>query len=219
MATYIISDIHGEFLKFKNALTKVKFSKSDTLFILGDMIDRGMDSKAVLDLIIRLRNAGFNVNCLLGNHEKMFVDSRSDFAIYMKWLKVGGSQTLSSFLTANIENVPDIYFNFINSLPYYIEYNDYIFVHAGLDMSNQNPFEDRHSMLWLRDWSTVYDENWLNERTVIHGHTPMNRDNIEQQVRDGKKVIGIDNGAFLSNKGNGGLCILHLESMTFQFQY
>lgn len=218
MATYIVSDIHGEFVKFKQALTKIKFSKSDTLFILGDMIDRGFDSKGVLDLIIRMLDDGYNVNCILGNHEKMFVEARNDFSTHMKWLKNGGDQTLASFLTSNLENVPEHYFDFINSLPTYIEYDKFILVHAGINMKLENPFEDQHSMLWLRDWEKYFDEQWLSGRTIIHGHTPQIQHDIEYQILNKKGVIGIDNGSFLSKDGFGGICILQLDNMSIHFQ-
>ena len=64
MATYICSDIHGQYQKFKNMLKKIKFSDKDTMYILGDVIDRGPESiKLLADIMSRE-----NITLLLGNH-------------------------------------------------------------------------------------------------------------------------------------------------------
>ena len=73
MSKYAISDIHGCIATFKTLLDKIKFSKEDELYLLGDYIDRGPDSKGVIDHIWYLQKSGYQVHCLRGNHENMLL--------------------------------------------------------------------------------------------------------------------------------------------------
>ena len=75
MKQYAIGDIHGCSKTFKELLDKIGLIEGDELYLLGDYIDRGPDSKGVIDTIFELREKGFKVICLRGNHESMLLDA------------------------------------------------------------------------------------------------------------------------------------------------
>ncbi|WCC43993.1 metallophosphoesterase [Tenacibaculum finnmarkense] len=130
MRTFVISDIHGKNALFRKALKSVKLKKTDTLIILGDLIDRGENSKGVLDTIFLLKDNGFNVELVLGNHEKMFLDSFENEEEHTKWMINGGDKTLMSFLTSKIEKIPKKYIELINSSKNYLLKDNFILVHV-----------------------------------------------------------------------------------------
>ncbi|MCJ8288357.1 MAG: metallophosphoesterase [Flavobacteriales bacterium] len=215
MGVYAISDIHGEDFKFRKLLKLLRLKKTDILYLLGDYIDRGSQSKEVLDTIFLLLESGFDIRCIRGNHEQMLLDalSDSDVSSEVAWLKNGGDKTLSSFSTSEISRIPDQYVDFLKSLPYYLDYENYLLVHAGIDMTTIDPLSETQALLWLRDWSSVYDESWINGRTVIHGHTPMKASFLLSQENISNDVICIDNGSFMKGaKEMGGLCAFNLET-------
>jgi serine/threonine protein phosphatase 1 len=219
MNTYIISDIHGCNDTFRKALKSIALKKTDKLILLGDLIDRGPDSKAVLDTVLLLIEHGFDIECVMGNHEKMFLNAFKDITERVNWIKNGGKETLKSFLVSKIERIPNKYIKFIKTFKTHLELGKYIFVHAGINMTLKEPFEDVHSLLWLRNWKEFYDEKWLNGRVVIHGHTPKSKEELEKQFFEKNKVLCIDNGSFLNNRnGFGAICVLNLEKMLVHFE-
>ena len=217
MSTYIISDIHGNNTQFRRALKAVKLKKSDTLILLGDLIDRGEESKEVLDTIFLLQKHDFNIILLMGNHEDMFLDSLNNFSTKVNWLRNGGDKTLSSFLTSDIKGIPKEYIELIEKMKLFYEKDNFIFVHAGLNMTIQNPFEDKHSILWLRKWQEYFNSDWLGNRIIIHGHNPTHKDDILKQFAEKKNVLCIDNGSYLEKPGYGAICVLRLEDLSLKF--
>ncbi|GAL01159.1 serine/threonine protein phosphatase [Nonlabens ulvanivorans] len=206
MSTYVVSDIHGCNSKFRRALKAVRLKKTDRLIILGDMIDRGSESKEVLDTIFLLLENNFEVISILGNHEDLLLKSLDDFNTEISWLKNGGIKTLESFSTTEISRIPDKYIDYLASLKSHFILDDFIFVHAGINMLAEQPLNDRDALLWLRDWEKYYDSNWLKSRMVIHGHTPISMDCIMEQFEKSSKVICIDNGSFMDKKGGLVIC-------------
>lgn len=218
MSVYVISDIHGHNTTFRKLLKKIKLKKTDKLILLGDLIDRGPDSKMVLDTVLLLINHGFDITCVMGNHEKMLLDSFEDFSSKMNWIRNGGEKTLESFLTSSIEKIPTKYIDFIKSFKLYHELENFIFVHAGIDMKKEHPFEDTKSLLWLRNWEEKFDSEWLGDRYVIHGHNPTKRQEIINQIKDSKRVIGIDNGSYIEKEEYKGLCAFNVSKLEFTFE-
>lgn len=218
MRTFVISDIHGEKKLFRKALKKVKLKKSDKLILLGDLIDRGSDSKGVLDTILLLKEHKFNIELILGNHEKMFLDSYNDEDIQTKWMINGGDKTLMSFLTSSIEKIPYKYVELIKTSKLYLEIGQYILVHAGLNMEIANPYEDSDTILWERNPEKKLNKDWLGKRVLIHGHTPKRKSEIIKSLNNQSKIVGIDNGVYLSKKEeHGSLSILELETKKIIF--
>ncbi len=104
--------------------------------------------------------------------------------------------------------------------PYAIT-DKFIFVHAGLDFSIQNPLDNTEAMLWLIDWYKNINYKWLKNRIIIHGHQSISCEQIENQLKNinSLQVINIDNDCVSKNKkGFGSLCCLELTEMKLIFQ-
>jgi len=214
MARYTISDIHGCNKTFQLLLEKINFSKEDTLFLLGDYIDRGPDSRGMIDHIFYLQKEGYQVDYLLGNHEEMLLENIKEN------YHNGESETLESFEVEQSKDIPSLYLDWIKNLKYFIETEGYILVHAGLNFNIENPLEGFHSMLWARHWYKNLDKAWLNGRVVIHGHTPIRDYAIEDSVQylNDLPVIDIDAGCAFRGSGYGQLCALNLDNKELTFQ-
>ncbi|WP_161842725.1 metallophosphoesterase [Candidatus Enterococcus huntleyi] len=148
MATFIISDVHGEYQKLLEILDKIHFNDADTLYLLGDMIDRGKQSLKILQFAMKHSN----VITIMGNHEYMaigpltwlyyndlqnFEDMNVDIKEqFIEWLNVGGKSTIDEYqlLAKNEQNEILIY---LNELLQYKELeingNNFVLVHAGID--------------------------------------------------------------------------------------
>src|SRR5690348_12378540 len=97
--TLAIGDIHGCARTFRRLLEKVELDRADTLYLLGDLIDRGPDSKGVIEMILKLLEDGFDIRPIRGNHEElMLLAIRSGvFEDLLDWLENGGGSTLMSY--------------------------------------------------------------------------------------------------------------------------
>jgi serine/threonine protein phosphatase 1 len=175
MKKYAIGDIHGCNKTFQALLETIKFSKDDELYLLGDYIDRGPDSKGVIDTIFNLRRKGHTVQCIKGNHEQMLIDAYKYREEKLNFLRNGGITTLKSFDCDAITDIDDAYMDFFGNLPYYLEVDNYILVHGGLNFEKKKPLLDTDSMLWMRQWYAKVNYDWLAGRIILHGHTPLEK--------------------------------------------
>lgn len=220
MNRWTISDIHGCADTFKALLQKIHFDKEDELYLLGDYLDRGPNSKGVIDHIWQLQKDGFNVQCLRGNHEQIALDALKNLDDERLWMMNGGPQTLMSFGVDTVQEIPVPYLDFLQQLPYYFEVDRYILVHAGLNFDEDNPLEDQESMMWIRRWYQDINYYWLGNRIIVHGHTPLKKEAIEfqhQQLKI-KSVLDIDGGCIFNLKGMGHLCAFNLGNQELVFQ-
>ena len=210
----------------------IKPMRSDEIYFLGDYVDRGPDSKGVIDFIRSMQKDGYNVTTLKGNHEDFMVElydaeKKSVNAWWHNfgnkkhktWLEIGGKPTLSSFGVTHIRDVPIDYIEWMRNLTHYIELDRFVLVHAGLNFKNENPYEDQRAMLWLRDYEIKPDK--IGGRRIIHGHVPVNMELITMAVKNRiYKFIDLDNGPYLSGKdGFGNLVALELNRMEMVIQY
>jgi serine/threonine protein phosphatase 1 len=193
-----ISDIHGNKRTFLALLDRIALTKNDELYLLGDFIDRGPDSKGVIDAIWKLQDQHYRVYCLKGNHEDMLFKGIAEKGVTERSVKYGLMQTLRSFNVENAWDIPVEYTNFLKELPVSIEKEQYIFVHAGLNMHVPDPMQDEVAMMWSRGWESTQNESWLRGRMVVYGHTPTERVEIENQLQvlSAGKYLRIDNGCF-----------------------
>lgn len=204
----VISDIHGTYTAFLQLLEKMNYSEeTDQLILLGDYIDRGQESKEVLDQVIALQKEGAIV--LRGNHDQMMLDAyEGKQAALDRWLRNGGKQTMASYGSKDWELVkenPDFlrHLNFIRGLAYYHETEDYIFVHAGV-LPDQDPAHtDPEILLWIRE---EFYLNYQGEKLVVFGHTPtkyLHKDGSNQVFFGENPIIGIDGAAVYGGQLNG----------------
>jgi len=217
---YAISDIHGCVKTFKALLEKIKFSKEDELYLLGDYIDRGPDSKGVIDHIWQLQEEGYAVHCTKGNHEQMILKAEFDLNAFRSWRIHGGIETITSFGVVQLREIDEKYKEWIRSLPHYLEVDEYILVHAGFKFDMPNPFDEKESMLWERNWYTRLNRAWLGDRIIIHGHTPMKAIDIKAQAVLMYKTsyLDIDNGCVFDREGMGQLVAFDLGNRKLIFQ-
>lgn len=223
MRTFAVSDIHGCYRTFEALLQRIGLDKDDELFLLGDYIDRGPASKEILDLILKLKEEEYHVQCLLGNHEVMMLDvlqnpTSSDAYLWKAWN--GGEATLKSFRATSVSGVDQKYIDFIRSMPRFIEKPPFIFVHAGLNFNLPDPLSDEETMLWSFEDKPEVNKEWLGDRIIVHGHRIHTRERISNDIRQLRTfpVLGIDNGCVYQNYGYNHLCAVELHSMELSFK-
>lgn len=223
---WVIPDIHGCIQTLKQLIeVQIKPNKEDELYFLGDYIDRGPDSKGVIDFLISLQNDGYNTNFLKGNHEEYFLKSlehepsRKQLIKFgrknrfkKEWLAHGGDKFMQSFEQNKLHKIPFLYSDWIKNLKNYILLEKHILVHAGLNFKIENPFEDTFDMLWTRDFEI--DPMKIDNRLIIHGHVPVHIDVIHQSIyNENVPCINLDNGVYFKNKeGFGELTAYELNS-------
>ena len=222
MRKIAFTDIHGCIQSFEALLDQVKPTKNDRLFFLGDYIDRGPDSKAVLDKLLALRQNGYHLTCLMGNHDQELLISLDDLERREFWLKRwGGNKTLESFGVNRPEAIPAKYLNFLNELKWVHCEDDYILVHAGLNFYTEDPLLPHPDMLTLRNWYHTTNYEWLGNRKIIHGHSPKPREHICERflALDDFKILDIDAGCYAVHlPGLGHLCAFDMTNKELYFQ-
>lgn len=188
MATYVISDIHGQYDKFIELLDKIKLKDSDTLYILGDILDRGPHPIKTLLKLMEMHNA----ICIVGNHELMALEcleflcteitqdsiaSIDDKTVdnLLTWQMNGSETTINEFHKLSNEKKRDV-IDFIRDFLVYEELSvngeDYLLVHGGL--GNYSPDKDIEEyslkeLVWDR---ADYETKYFDDIYVVTGHTP-----------------------------------------------
>lgn len=218
MRLIAVADIHGNNDKFRKALKKVSLKKTDILVLLGDVIDRGNNSKDVLDTILLLKESGFdNIIFIRGNHEQMLLDAVENEDDEYKWIKNGGDKTLLSFRVNFCNQIPLKYINLLKSSQFYYEKDNFLFVHAGLNLEVESPLEDIKSLLWIREMSLdLYRNSTFSSKKLIHGHTPVSSVEILKNFNN-IEILNIDNGIYLKNEDFGKLTITDLTNHKIYF--
>lgn len=179
--TYVTADIHGYYSKFLDFIDGVNFSDNDTLYIIGDIIDRGPDGiQMLLDIMKRK-----NIFVLMGNHERMMLPifdeiyyNPSDAVDIIKEemciSQIGQEETLNDFARLSQNEKTEIMY-FIKQLPIYLELTvaeqNYILVHAGLPDFEELPLEyyDEDQLLF---GPHDYEINHYENTKIIVGHLP-----------------------------------------------
>ena len=202
---YVIGDIHGcpkepeimlKYLEEQEGLTQ-----EDLVIFLGDYIDRGPDSKAVIEIILDFKNKFPNTRFLKGNHEDMMLDFLGFGGnLGQAFLYNGGLETIQSYgisvfspSSEMAQTLPKEHFKFFCELESAVIVDKFLCVHAGLNPLKDIEKQQDDEILWIRD-------EFLNnihafEKTVVFGHTP------HQEVFEHPPYkIGIDTGLVFGNK-------------------
>lgn len=226
---YVMSDLHGAYEKYLEMLEKINFSDDDTLYVIGDVIDRGQDSIKILqDMMNR-----YNVYPILGNHELMaitvlkqlMVQITSDNAetyltesimqSYIDWTFNGGNTTLQEFQKLTNEQKYDIISYLEEFTPYEtIDINDktYILVHAGLNNFNPRKKLKSYSLYELTCIRPDYEKQYFKDSNIfiVCGHTPTPLISGKTEIYHSHNNICIDCGATFKT---GKLACLCLDTM------
>jgi serine/threonine protein phosphatase 1 len=206
---FIVGDVHGCLEMLKRLMDSIGWSpETDRLIFLGDFIDRGTQSRGVIDYVIEVSKLSERVECLMGNHERIlldFLDGKDTNTFFLN----GGMATLNSYRTEQQRYggflIPDEHLRFFRSLKLLIELDDYYVVHAGFRPGVPIENQSTEDLLWIRD-SFIFSNHFFGKR-VIFGHTPF----AQPLVMENK--IGLDTGAVYGNK----LTCLELPSWKFHF--
>jgi len=219
MNYFAIGDIHGCFKELtslhKKILTHKNFDvKKDVLIYLGDYIDRGKNSKQVIDQILKLKEDKINTINLLGNHDQFLIDFLINKHNNIKnWLNFGADQTFRSYNIEIVEfikdgfedevidglrnkflnNIEDSHINFFKNLELVYSTKNYFFVHAGINPSNKLSEQTKEDYLWSRS-KDFFKKDFQSEKVIVHGHTP------EEIIISDPFRINIDSGCYFSGK-------------------
>jgi len=183
---YVIGDIHGCLDPLHRLITQLSLSETDEVIFLGDYIDRGPESRGVIDYLLTLRG---QYTFLMGNHERMFLDflQGKDRTLF---LYNGGTATLESY--GGLGRIPAAHLAFMDRLRLYHETPGFFFVHAGIRPETPLQEQDERDLLWIREEFYAYSGRF--PKTVVFGHTPM------REVLMDEDRIGIDTACVYGNK-------------------
>ena len=174
--TIAIGDIHGCSAALRTLLDAISPDSQDTIVTLGDYIDRGPNSRGVLDLLIDLA-CGCMLVPLLGNHEEMLfaaLEGRSDLEF---WLRFGGNKTLESYGVDGPKAIPWRHLDFFKGCRRFHETETSIFVHANYWPNLPMDQQPSNALLWEHLHADKVFPHY-SCKTVVVGHTPQKDGNI-----------------------------------------
>jgi serine/threonine protein phosphatase 1 len=191
--TYAFGDVHGCLDQLKRL---VEHCERDTgaqktkLIFLGDYIDRGPDSRGVVDFLMnRQKCSPDEFICLRGNHEDLLLSAIGDEADEPNWLLNGGLSTLYSYRVSSAFDIPPAHIEWFRSLPFFHDDGRRFFVHAGVHPARSLDQQDTHDLLWIREPFLSSSKDF--GRLIVHGHTPLSGGIPDQR----HNRLNIDTGA------------------------
>jgi len=207
---YAVGDIHGRLDLLEQLLARIEQDlgrrppRKTLLIFLGDLIDRGPDSRGVVERLRIFRHDRIRPYFLAGNHEEVLLRLLAgERGILDSWLKYGGGECLRSYgrdpaslvdqseLTALAlvkEAIPPDHARFIRSFADTLSFGDYLFVHAGIRPGVDLSLQSQADLRWIRSPFLEHEDD--HGFVVVHGHT------IGDQVDERPNRIAIDTGAY-----------------------
>ncbi|MFM7846303.1 MAG: metallophosphoesterase family protein [Planctomycetota bacterium] len=188
-----MGDIHGHAAALRTLLEFIAPTPADTLVFLGDYVDRGPDTKGVIDLLLQLIDSqSCAVITLLGNHEEMLLQAIQRPSAVAAWLQHGGQEVLRSYGVADVTAIPAHHQQFLRSLRRYYETDDFFFLHANYAPNWRVSEHDSRTSLWL-PLDSIPAQHYSG-KTAILGHTPQ----TSGMILDAGHVICVDTGCGFS---------------------
>ena len=222
---YCMADIHGNYEGYLEMLKKIRLQDSDTLYVLGDVVDRGNGSMKILqDMMLR-----YNVIPLLGNHEYMAVQclgflmkeitedtlenlEEGILQGLLEWQRVGGQETIAEFQKLSYEEKLDI-LDYLEEFSLYEEIavkgREYVLVHAGLDGFSPDKPLDEYGLHELIFNKPDYSKEYFVDRYLVTGHTPtrmIDGNSMPDYIYKGNHHIAIDCGSGYGGR-LGAICL------------
>jgi len=212
---YAVGDIHGrtDLLRALHRLIAEDAARRNAgrkvIVYLGDLVDRGRDSRGVIDMLLASPMPGFDCVHLRGNHEDALLHFLEDIAAGPGWFAFGGEETVASYgvrrpLPSEDEEelrrvqrefrlaLPAAHRKFLEGLKLSHAEGDYFCVHAGVKPGVPLDQQDGHDLMWIREEFLASKEDF--GKVVVHGHT------ITREPELKRNRIGIDTGAFATNR-------------------
>jgi len=170
--TYAIPDLHGRLDLLEGALdliTRHSRGQRSKIVTLGDYVDRGPESRQVIERLMGLKSSTLDLLCLKGNHEAMMWTTSRNLAELSWWLENGGDKTLASYgAVDDLKVIPSAHLNWIAELPLIYVDHQRVFVHAAVDSKVPLSKQNEQTLLWKR-----YPRSYAGghgRRHVVHGH-------------------------------------------------
>ena len=210
---YAIGDVHGRIDLLRSMFSRIHEdaaarppSMRCEIIMLGDLIDRGMESRAVLEFLLDPDLPdGFHLTVLMGNHERCLLDVLETGKGLAGWLELGGAATIASYGCAPplgrmsrgdlerlrldlLANVPERHRIFLSNCPIFQIRGSYFFVHAGINPKRSLEAQRQADLLWIRAPFLTYTGPL--EKIVVHGH------HITETPEATPNRIGVDTGAY-----------------------
>ena len=183
--TIAVGDIHGCAAALAALLEAIKPAKEETLVFLGDYVDRGPDSRGVIEQVLALESQ-CRVVPLLGNHEIMLLDALNNGAEGAGWLQYGGAETLASY-EWEIGNIPSSHLDFLKRLRRYHETPTHFFVHANYIADIPLAEQPDYVLYWEHLFASLPARH-ESGKTAIVGHTAQR----SGEIKDLGHVVCID---------------------------
>ncbi len=212
---YAVGDIHGRADLLERLHRRIEDDARDAskrtrkiVVYLGDCIDRGLDSKRVIELLLDQPLDGFDDVHLKGNHEDTLLRFLDDVSCGPEWFAIGGEATVMSYgagipkglgpgerfehlQTELRARIPRRHRQFMERLELMYQAGDYVFVHAGVRPGVPLEQQDPKDLLWIRDEFLSLPHGL--DKVIVHGHSLRE----QPEIRDHR--IGIDTGAYATN--------------------
>ena len=195
----VIGDVHGHYAGLMTLLEMIAPTSSDSIYFLGDLIDRGPQSAEVVKFVKESPH-----ECLLGNHEQMLLDAIREedpsTSIIQNWLHCGGQATLASYRGGTI---PKEDVEWLRNLPTHIDLGDVWLVHAGIDPNILLAEQTTEQFCWVRDEFLSIEEPYFSDKLIIVGHTiTFTLPGVAPgKLAQGEGWLDIDTGAYHPRSG------------------
>ncbi len=203
---YAVGDIHGAAAPLDTLMAKIETDAGGLdaahVIFLGDYVDRGPDSRGVLDRMCAMKRDHPHFVFLKGNHEAVMLDFLQDPDEMLEWLEWGGDETLRSYgvsgalsrmgedLSTDLAAaMPQAHHDFLGSLTLTHREGDYLFVHAGVRPGVAIDDQEEEDLLWIRGRFHDANPDERPDLTIVHGHHPT------RKPVDAGWRIGVDTGA------------------------
>ncbi len=165
-----VGDIHGCAAALKTLITAINPTPDDTIVTLGDYVDRGPDSRGVIDQLIEL-GKHCRLVPLMGNHEEMMMEVVIGKQPPYRWLQYGGVETLDSYgFFGDMSVIPESHHAFFQSMKDFFETDTHFFVHANYDADAPLEKQTIHALRWQK-LTEVTPPQHMNGKRAVVGHT------------------------------------------------
>jgi serine/threonine protein phosphatase 1 len=226
MRTLAVGDIHGCATAFDKLLETVQLRPEDKLITLGDYVDKGPDSKGVLEKLLYLYQ-NHQLIPLKGNHELMMLEASLGKSHERLWLTVGGKATVNSYPNSNdidsLTNIPDDHWDFIKQhcLDWF-ETDNHIFVHANVDPEVPVNQQSGHELFWQKMYPR---QPHYSGKIVVCGHSSQKDGrpvNMGHQIcidtwacgKGWLTCLDVDKGKIWQTNQKGEVKISHIEDFS-----